>query len=266
MNFDFALILVILVIVTGVIWGCDVLFFSKKRKARAKTKEKNSHRGETPKKQDVGDKDPILLEFSRFLFPVVLIVLLLRGFLVEPFQIPSGSMLPTLQDGDFILVSKFTYGLRLPVLHTKVIDLELPQRGQVIVFRYPRNPSQNYIKRVVGIPGDKITYYDKLVYINGTPAAQDFVDSSSNNDRGGAQRFLEHLDGVDHNILRYPGHNPDNGSWTVPKGSYFVMGDNRDNSNDSRRWGLVPEENLVGKAFLIWMNFSSWRRIGTVIK
>jgi signal peptidase I len=258
MNFDFALLLVIATFVTGIIWGLDALLFAPRRKAAGEVDEKT---GKT--------REPVLVEYARFLFPVVLIVLVLRGFVAEPFRIPSGSMLPTLEVGDFILVNKFAYGLRLPSVHTKVVDIGSPERGDVIVFRYPENPSVDYIKRVVGVPGDEVAYYNKVLYINGKQMKQQpkgiYKPGFPN-----LKRFTEDLETVQHDILinvMYPA-----GDFVikVPANSYFVMGDNRDNSRDSRYWGFVPDENLVGEAFMIWMNWQwghwpKWSRIGTII-
>ena len=259
MNIDFSLILVVATLVTGVIWGLDSLLFARKRKTSGEVDE------ETGK-----PKEPILVEYARFLFPVVLIVLLLRVFLPEPFRIPSGSMLSTLEIGDFILVNKFAYGIRPPVWNKKIIDINDPQRGDVIVFRYPENPSVDYIKRVVGIPGDEIAYYNKVLYINGKQITQEPLGVYQAGFPN-LKRFKEQLDGVEHDILinvMYPA-----GDFVVkvPPNSYFVLGDNRDNSRDSRFWGFVPDENLVGKAFMIWMNWEwgnwpKWHRIGNIIE
>ncbi len=258
MNIDFSLVLIILVLITGVIWGVDHLLFEKRRIARAK---------------ELGQKarEPVMVEYARFLFPVVVIVFLLRGFIAEPFRIPSGSMLPTLEVGDFILVSKSSYGIRLPVLNKKIIDFSVPERGDVIVFRYPEDPSIDYIKRVVGIPGDKITYQDKKLYINGSPQPQLELGNYQVDSYGQFARLQEVLGGEKHDILvnrRIPASDSE---YTVPEGHYFAMGDNRDNSRDSRAWGFVPDENLVGRAFFIWMNWGggnglSFSRIGTVIR
>jgi signal peptidase I len=259
MNIDFSLILVVATLVTGVIWGLDSLLFARKRKASGEVDEKTSK-----------PKEPLLVEYARFLFPVVLIVLLLRGFLAEPFRIPSGSMLSTLEIGDFILVNKFAYGIRPPVWNKKIIDINDPQRGDVIVFRYPENPSVDYIKRVVGVPGDEIAYYNKVLYINGKQIQQEPLGVYQAGFPN-LKRFKEQLDDVEHDILinvMYPA-----GDFVVkvPPNSYFVLGDNRDNSRDSRFWGFVPDENLVGKAFMIWMNWEwgnwpKWYRIGTIIE
>ena len=259
MNVDFSLILVVATLVTGIIWGLDTLLFAKKRKARGEVDEKTGK-----------PKEPILVEYARFLFPVVLIVLLLRGFLAEPFRIPSGSMLSTLEIGDFILVNKFAYGIRPPVWNKKIIEIADPERGDVIVFRYPENPSVDYIKRVVGIPGDEIAYYNKVLYINGKQIKQEplgvYQPGFPN-----LKRFKEQLNGVEHDILINVMYPAGDFVVTVPPNSYFVLGDNRDNSRDSRFWGFVPDENLVGKAFMIWMNWEwgnwpKWYRIGTIIE
>jgi signal peptidase I len=215
-------------------------------------------------------KEPVVVEYSKSFFPVLLIVFLLRGFIVEPFRIPSGSMLPSLYIGDFILVNKFAYGIKLPVLNTKIIDLSSPERGDIVVFRYPRDPNLDYIKRVIGLPGDHIAYYNKVLYVNGKPVERDFVGQYKGPGQTFANEYLEKLQGAEHSILLLPAR-PNNlqGEYIVPEGMYFVMGDNRDNSNDSRVWGPVPEQNLLGKAFMIWMHFSDelhLDRIGNVIK
>ena len=270
-NINFALVLVLAVVITGAIWGIDALFFAKQRQLRSES--------EATANVAVAVKEPVIVELSRFLFPVVLVVLVLRSFIAEPFKIPSGSMLPTLEVGDFIIVNKFSYGIRLPVLNTKVIDLGSPQRGDVIVFRYPENPSIDYIKRVIGIPGDKIGYYNKVLYVNGKPAPQQhtgtYVDGYDH-----INRYQEDLTGVKHDILINYMAPANDSIEEVPENMYFVMGDNRDNSRDSRVWGFVPDENLVGKANFIWMNWDctmpalfkwgcsmpKWSRIGTGIE
>ena len=254
MNFDFSLLLVIATFVTGVIWGIDALFFAKQRLADAE-----KHEGDEKEKEL---KEPILVEYSRFLFPVVLIVLVLRSFIAEPFRIPTGSMIPTLHVGDFILVNKFAYGIRLPVMHNKVIDLGQPERGDVIVFRYPENPSIDYIKRVVGVPGDKIAYYNKVLYINDKPAKLEFKEHTSETQKV----YRENMAGIEHDIMIDMSRFDSDFQITIPKNKYFVLGDNRDNSRDSRYWGFVPDENLVGKAFFVWMSWPSMSRIGTVIE
>ncbi len=268
MDMSFALILVILAAVTGVIWLVDALFFAKGRRAAATA--------------DDAPSQPLVVEYARSFFPVILAVLIFRSFIAEPFRIPSGSMMPTLDVGDFILVNKFAYGLRWPVLDSKFLSIGEPKRGDVVVFRYPRDPTQNWIKRVIGLPGDVISFHDHTLMINGKPVPK--YDSKPYTDDGskespdmaqvGTQASEEDLLGVKHAVLTIPGMNRSpQGTWTVPQGHYFVMGDNRDNSMDSRYWGFLPEKNLVGKAFLIWL---SWRgfdhgviafnRIGTVVK
>ncbi|MES9900098.1 MAG: signal peptidase I [Sedimenticola sp.] len=271
MNFDFPFFLVVATAITGVIWLVDSLFFASARR-----------RGEGCESDT---REPLMVEYSRSFFPVILAVLVLRSFLVEPFRIPSGSMMPTLLVGDFILVNKFTYGIRLPVLNKKVIELGAPKRGDVVVFKYPQNPTVDYIKRVVGVPGDTIWYQDKTLHVNGKPQEQVSLGLYSGEGSGvsetGTSENREHLGEVEHSVLVNP-RVPDfgygchvlaRGPITIQPGYYFAMGDNRDNSNDSRCWGLVPEENLVGKAFGIWMSWDgnrsgfpiTWSRIGSGI-
>jgi signal peptidase I len=264
-DFDFAAILVGLTALTGGIWLLDHLLFAKGREERAVL---------------VGaeKKEPLLVEYARSFFPVILIVLLVRSFLAEPFRIPSSSMMPTLLIGDFILVNKFSYGLRLPVLDTKIVPVGEPARGDVVVFRYPKNPSQDYIKRVIGLPGDEVVYRNKALFVNGEPVPTEslgrYIGEGSGRDMTGAELKREDLSGTSHEILQRTAAYfvpQGEGAWTVPEGHYFVMGDNRDNSEDSRYWGFVPEGHLVGKAFLIWMNWDSrnggidFGRLGTVI-
>jgi signal peptidase I len=259
---NFALILFVLVVFTGIVWCIDYFWARKRRPA--------------------GAKDPWWVEYGGSFFPVILAVFLLRSFLVEPFKIPSGSMIPTLLVGDFILVNKYTYGVRLPVINKKIVELNTPQRGDVVVFRYPPDPSLDYIKRVVGLPGDKIVYRNKRLTINGQEIAQKKIDDYLDRDRMFyTPRFMETLGSVEHDILvepdappyvqqivRFPHsdkchYNSEGVSCEVPAGHYFMMGDNRDNSQDSRFWGFVPDENLVGKAFFIWFNFGDLKRIGS---
>lgn len=225
---------------------------------------------------EVKPKEPLIVEYAKSFFPVLLFVLMLRSFIVEPFRIPSSSMMPTLLIGDFILVNKFTYGLRLPAVNTKVINLGSPERGDVMVFRYPKDPSLDYIKRVIGLPGDRVGYYDKHVYINGVKFAQEDLGLYQGVGQGSnmtdALLKLESLSDVEHEMLVMSDRPSIEGEMIVPAGHYFMMGDNRDNSNDSRYWGTVPEENIVGKAFMIWMNWDSknsgisWSRLGSSIK
>lgn len=222
-------------------------------------------------------KAPWLIEYARAFFPVILIVFLLRSFLVEPFRIPSGSMLPSLHVGDFILVNKFRYGIRLPVVNVKLAGISAPGRGDVLVFRFPHDKSVNFIKRVVGVPGDRVEYRNKQLFINGAPAVQsadgEFDYRESDQRRIHAARLREKLDGVEHDILVDGGRRSTSMEFTVPAGQYFVMGDNRDHSNDSRYWGFVPEANIVGKAFFIWFSWDAangggvaWKRIGMSVR
>ena len=279
MDFDFPAIMVTAVFVTGLIWAIDTLLWAPKRRLAAEALSGQLDAGNAARNEEVKEKilkEPILVEYARSLFPVILVVLLLRSFLVEPFRIPSGSMMPTLLVGDFILVNKFAYGIRLPVLDVKVIDVGEPGRGDVTVFRYPKNPSIDYIKRVIGLPGDRIAYYNKRLLVNGNPIVQEgnkpYVGEGSGVSMSGAKLRSEQLLGVAHDILIDESKGTLEGEFIVPEGQYFVMGDNRDNSNDSRYWGFVPEENLVGKAFMVWMNWDSkasgiaWDRLGSSIK
>ena len=293
---NFALILLILTVVTGVIWTLDLFVLSKKRreaaeKALAEYDQREAKlaadgvRMDTNKREEIASsllRQPVWIEYSGSFFPVILLVFVLRSFLFEPFKIPSGSMLPTLFVGDLILVNKFTYGIRLPVINKKVIEIGQPQRGDVMVFKYPMDPQVDYIKRVVGVPGDKVEYKNKRLTINGKPASyeplQDFL---GDNNLEYSRQFRENLLGVQHLILnnddspvwvekpmKFPGrenciYDNEGFTCTVPQGQYFMMGDNRDRSADSRYWGFVPDENIVGKAFFIWMNLGNIRRIGS---
>lgn len=252
MDFDFPLILVVLTFITGIVYLVDVLFLAAKRERSA---GQNSDIQTSQAEEAVNENNtPWFIETSRSFFPVLAIVLVLRSFLIEPFQIPSGSMLPTLEVGDFILVNKFEYGIRLPVIGTKVIERSDPQRGDIMVFKYPEDGKTNYIKRVVGVPGDLIKYEDKQLIINGEPVSEKLVANLQRE-----QLFDTQLGDANHKIYktrRYPNPGAE-GLWKVPEGHYFMMGDNRDNSNDSRFWGLVPDELVVGKAFAIWMHWPS---------
>ncbi|MCG6862710.1 MAG: signal peptidase I [Chromatiaceae bacterium] len=287
MNFDFPTLLVLACLVTGGIWLADAMLFAPRRRRLALEPTAAGGAHVTGGAPATPYKEPVIVEYSRSFFPVILIVLLLRSFLIEPFRIPSGSMMPTLLVGDFILVNKFAYGLRWPVLNKKFVQIGDPERGDVVVFRFPRDPSIDYIKRVVGVPGDEIRYRNKTLYVNGKPAPQTpvgkYLGVGSGMGMSNADLRLEDLSGVEHEILVDP-NSPDfkcnfystlavGGALEVPEGKYFVMGDNRDNSNDGRCWGFVPEENLVGKAFAIWMSWDSqldgfpvdWGRLGTRI-
>jgi signal peptidase I len=253
---DFSLLLVALTGLTGLIWILDSLFWKRRRMDRAVQKSIERPR------------DPVIIEYSRSLFTVLLIVMLFRSFLFEPFKIPSGSMIPTLLVGDFIVVNKFAYGLRLPVAHTKIVPLGEPERGDVVVFRYPVDPKVNFIKRLVGLPGDTISYRDKKLYVNGEQVSAEFQGRYSSSEvkcsspRPDAIRLTETLGSVSHDILLHKGTGGRDGQWQVPEGHYFVMGDNRDRSNDSREWGFVPEQNLMGRAIGIWLNFDYTKGCG----
>jgi signal peptidase I len=275
MNFDFQAIMVLALLVTGVIWALDACVLRPRREGAAATLAQRSGAEGGEEKVAQVRKEPLLVEYARSFFPIILVVLVLRSFLVEPFRIPSGSMMPTLLAGDFILVNKFSYGIRLPVVGTKVIGIGEPQRGDIVVFRFPKDPATDYIKRIVGLPGDHIRYSDKTVYINGEKAAQEYVGLydgvGAALTMSGASLRTEQLGQVKHDILIQNSRRIAEGEFVVPEGHYFVMGDNRDNSNDSRFWGTVPEENLVGKAFMIWMNWDSarggvtWSRLGSML-
>lgn len=259
---NFALILFILLLVSGAIWAVDSLLLKPKRAADG--------------------KDPWWVEYGAGFFPVILIVFVLRSFIVEPFKIPSGSMIPTLLIGDFILVNKYAYGIRLPIINKKVIDIGTPKRGDVMVFRYPDDPSLDYIKRVIGVPGDKVAYQNKRLTINGEPMPVEKTGEYFHPERlYYSKQFTENLGTVKHPILNdddapsfindatlFPHrenclYNNAGVICTVPPGHYMMFGDNRDNSRDSRVWGFVPDENIVGKAFFIWFNFSDLGRIGS---
>jgi signal peptidase I len=277
MNFDFALLLVVLTGVTGVLWLGDRLLLARARRRRAAALESMTSLPAAERKTRAEEalREPVVTEYARSFFPVLLLILLFRSFLAEPFKIPSGSMMPTLLIGDFILVNKFAYGLRLPVLNTKILSVGEPRRGDVFVFRYPKNPKEDYIKRVIGVPGDEITYRNKTLFVNGKEIPESYFGpytgpTEPNNRMTGAQVRIENLEGVEHRIIELPNLQiGGEGTWKVPDGYYFAMGDNRDNSLDSRFWGFVPEANLVGKALVIWMNWDNgvdFGRIGTVIK
>lgn len=252
MGFDFELALVLATALCGAIWALDALVFAPRRRERAAQAAKDTNTSE------YAARTPTVAEYARSFFPVLLIVLVVRSFVAEPFRIPSQSMLPTLQVGDFIVVNKFSYGLRLPVVNTEFADFGAPERGDVIVFRYPPQPSVNYIKRVVGVPGDTISYYNRRVFVNGEPVPIERVGPYQPPGAGEGQRlieFRERLGGDMHPLVLDPSGNSPEGEFVVPDGQYFVLGDNRDHSNDSRRWGYVPAHNLVGKAEMIWMHW-----------
>lgn len=292
---NFALMLFLAVVVTGMYWLAERLYFwPRRRRAAADLEAMVARRNAELRQQGVSQVDgdvsraraellaqPWWLDWTAGLFPVILVVFLLRSFLFEPFKIPSGSMIPTLLVGDLILVNKYHYGLRLPVIHTRLTEGNAPQRGDVMVFRYPPRPSLDYIKRVVAIPGDEVGYLNKRLSINGQPVEiapiSDFFDEDS---MRYMKQYEEKLGERPHRLLidddrpafipgaeEFP--NRDNCRYSVegvvckvPPGHYFMMGDNRDNSLDSRYWGFVPDKNIVGRAVFVWMNFSNLTRIG----
>lgn len=295
---NFALILFVLMVITGVIWCVDRFVLARQRRVAADSalaaldardarltaqgvKPDNTNRAAI---EAAILRQPTWVEYSGSFFPVIALVFVLRSFLYEPFKIPSSSMVPTLLIGDLILVNKYTYGIRLPVLNQKIIEVGDPQRGDVMVFKYPKDMSQDYIKRVIGVPGDKIAYENKRLTVNGkaveyTPM-DDYLEEESLEYR---QQYSEALPNVTHRILtmksrrnfdpsqvdNFPNreacvYTEDTFSCTVPAGNYFMMGDNRDNSADSRYWGFVPNKNIVGKAFFVWMNFGNLKRIGGI--
>ena len=273
MIFDFSFILVAATALTGVIWGLDSWLFRPKRVAAALTAPPATAAGAAPE----GVREPIVVEYARSFFPVILIVLLIRSFLFEPFRIPSDSMMPTLLDGDFIFVNKYAYGLRLPVLNSKIVAIGSPQRGDVIVFRKPTDPATNYIKRLIGLPGDHIVVQDDHLFVNGEPMPvrvdgiyEGQGQSAARNSN--ARIGTEQLGKVEHRVLFQNNRPARDYDQVVPEGHYFFMGDNRDNSQDSRfaEVGFVPEGNLVGKAVRIWLNWDLpdapiWSRIGDPI-
>jgi signal peptidase I len=301
---NFALLLFVLTAVSMLYWLAERFHFAPARRAAAQNLlDNDAKRRDALAAQGIsrvdGDIEPARqqllqqpwwLDWTAGLFPVILVVFLFRSFLLEPFKIPSGSMVPTLLVGDLILVNKFHYGIRLPVLNKKIIAINDVKRGDVMVFRYPEDPTTDFIKRVVGIPGDEISYVNQKLYVNGQLQPTQFVDNFYDDSgqppspRVYRPRFTEKLGDKPHQILVQPeaprSFHPDradgpfpfqeNCRYTVeavtckvPAGHYFMMGDNRDNSRDSRYWGFVPDENIVGKAFLVWMNFGNLKRVGT---
>ncbi|MBL8510118.1 MAG: signal peptidase I [Betaproteobacteria bacterium] len=266
---SFSAVLLLATVLTGIMWLIDSVLFHKKRAADA--------------------ADPPVVEMAKSFFPVILIVFVLRSFLFEPFKIPSGSMVPSLLVGDFILVNKFTYGIRLPVINKKIIEINQPQRGDVMVFRYPENPNKDFIKRIVGVPGDTITYSNKQLTVNNQPISAKKIGVYTEIDERLNMRQFDvfeekfgdntHTTMVDPfypvlnlaSVRQFPRrenckYNAESVTCVVPEGHYFMMGDSRDNSDDSRYWGFVPEQNIVGKAVLVWMNFGDLKRVGTSIK
>jgi signal peptidase I len=291
---DFSAVLLLITVITGVIWWLDAMFFRRRRDAAARAAGK----------EPVVATEPGTVDYARSFFPVALVVLLLRSFVFEPFRIPSDSMMPTLLDGDFIIVNKYAYGLRLPVLNTKFMQIGEPERGDVVVFRYPRDPSINYIKRLVGLPGDKVVVKDDRIFVNGEPVLFDDIKPYNDGCYVNMQQATEHLGKHTHQAMfcstpldmtptPLPGCNrkevrgylcgdrqyqgmfgePPTSVKEVPPGMYLMIGDNRDNSEDGRVWGFVPENHLVGKATRIWFNWDlqrsggpMWSRIGSPIE
>ena len=301
---NFALIMFVLLVITGLVTLAEIYFFRPRRVAAATAAVASLEAQAGPAKapedkekletarntlRDSHLRQPFWIEYPVSFFPVILIVFLLRSFLVEPFKIPSGSMLPTLLIGDFILVNKYTYGIRIPIIHRKIIDLNQPKRGDVMVFRFPEDTALDYIKRVVALPGDTITYRDKKLSINGVEAKLDAGGNYSYVEGGlnfiSTEQRFETLGEARHSVLvqqdmppvhlggvkQFPfrdhcDYNDAGFTCKVPAGHYYVMGDNRDSSSDSRYWGFVPDRNIVGRAFLIWWNFGELKRIGSSIK
>ena len=262
MDIDFSLVLVILVAVCGGLWLLDFLLIKRSRVEAIENYKRTQVSGR--KKDEIDhavaelSKEPLIIEYAKSFFPVLFLVLVLRSFLIEPFQIPTGSMIPTLNVGDFILVNKYAYGIRLPVIGTKIVSIDDPKRGEVMVF-IPPHENKYYIKRVIGLPGDTVRYENKTLFINGEEIQKDYVnnitvDTSigglagtlSSETLGSVIHPTQHIDVAGGRRLRT--------TWVVPGGHYFMMGDNRDNSADSREWGPVSEENIVGKAIAVWMH------------
>ena len=297
---NFSLLLFVLTVVTFLYWLAERFYFAPRRVAAVSTfEQQDAARRESLARQGITRVDdnvastrqalllqPWWLDWTAGLFPVILVVFLLRSFLFEPFKIPSGSMMPTLLVGDLILVNKFHYGVRLPVINRKIVDNHDPARGDVMVFRFPKDPSTDYIKRVVGLPGDEIVFRNQQLFVNGQQVPAEplpppgFYDEEA---RRYVPEFKEKLGDVEHRILINPQsaqfwktqednqfpfrencrYSAEGVACKVPPGNYFMMGDNRDNSLDSRYWGFVPDRNIVGKAFLIWMNFGDLKRVGS---
>lgn len=262
---DFSFWLTLITAVTGVVYALDKLVWEKKRFAK---------HGFDPKSEGEKPKEPFFIDTSKSFFSVLLLVLIIRSFVAEPFRIPSGSMIPTLHVGDFLVVTKYSYGLRLPIINKKILNTGTPKRGDVVVFRYPENPKLDYIKRIVGLPGDTITYFNNQLYINdeqvslSDPVNTDYMDVDKR--KNNVVVMTEDLKGYTHKMQHHVGSSGIGNviKVTVPEGHYFALGDNRDRSRDSRFWGFIPDENLVGKARFIWMHlgWDELNRVGTVIK
>ena len=293
MKWDFSVLLLVLVVVSGVIWAFDTLFLAPKRRLSVPEsddvqdsppgrRKKTKDRQESVSSSSAVASPPAIVDYARSFFPVFLFVLLLRSFVIEPFRIPSNSMMPNLLTGDFIIVNKFTYGIRLPIINQKVIDFGTsPERGDVLVFRYPGDNRTPFIKRVIGLPGDIVRYHlrDKTLIINEELVKQTpgdfYIGKGAGSSMTGVGVRNEYLTPEHYKILVHPIYRSNISSWReweVPEGHYFVLGDNRDNSRDSRSWGFVPNENVIGKAFLIWLHFDwkhrlfEWNRIGQSIR
>ena len=294
---NFSLILFVLTVISGIIWSYDVFVLAKRRRINA-DRALGEFDARNARLQSEGIKletsgraaletdllrQPMWIEYSGSFFPVIALVFCLRSFLYEPFKIPSPSMVPTLQVGDLILVNKFTYGIRLPLLNKKIVEINNPQRGDVMVFKYPKDMSLDYIKRVVGVPGDKLVYKNKRLSLNGKAVSYEPLPDYLDDERlTYSKQYVENLTATPHKILNrveapddlggiesYPmreacSYNSEGFACTVPAGHYFMMGDNRDNSADSRYWGFVPDQNIVGKAFFVWMNLGNLKRIGKI--
>ncbi len=265
MSFDFPLILTALTLFSGIIVLVDVIYMAITRRPKE------------PK-----GKKPVIIDYARAFFPVLLIVLLIRSFIIQPYRVPTSSLAPTILPGDFVLVNQFAYGLRLPVWRNKIIKIGEPEVGQIVLFHYPANPKVTFIKRLIGVPGDTISYINKVLYINGKEAKQKFLgDVNFTDETGRTQReqlVQENINGIKHKIFLCVPNTPNCPkphnfyNLVVPKGEYFMMGDNRDGSDDSRYWGFVPEHNLVGKGMLVWFSWNSqaktfskkirWNQIG----
>ncbi len=271
MDIDFSLVLVILVAVCGGLWLLDFLLMKRSRMEAIENFKRSQVSGKNKAETDRAlvelSKEPLVIEYAKSFFPVLFLVLVLRSFLIEPFQIPTGSMIPTLNVGDFILVNKYAYGIRLPVIGTKIVSIDDPKRGEVMVF-IPPHENKYYIKRVIGLPGDTVRYENKTLFINGEKIQKDYVENIivntsigdlagtlSSENLGSVIHPTQHIDVAGGRRLRT--------RWIVPNGHYFMMGDNRDNSADSREWGPVSEENIVGKAIAVWMHKDPGLRMPT---